>query len=366
MAWSSLSEIFSNCSLPGMQLLSTSGSLSLAQTTSRLAASWTCPFIVIAIGLLRHFWRPDIKRWPATGKALSARRSIALAWMASGLAPRLWAAKGVTLRKIVEGGTMPVINADGCPIYVEVEGPERAPVLMLSNSLGTTLHMWDRQVAPFTQHFRLVRYDRRGHGRSGVPKGPYTMERLGRDVLAVLDALGLKRINWCGLSMGGMVGQWLGANAPERIERLVLTNTSSYFADQRAWNDRLKLVREKGIPAFAATNGALVHQRVPRGLARRRRVVAGDVRRDAARRLHRVRRGGARHAPPRAVAEDQSAHPRHRRQARSGDAARGERVHQEPHPGRTARAARRRAYFQRRAGGSLHQCGAGIFARKGS
>jgi len=149
---------------------------------------------------------------------------------------------------------MPIVNADGCPIYVEVEGPERAPVLMLSNSLGTTLNMWDRQVAPFTQHFRLVRYDRRGHGRSGVPKGPYTMERLGRDVLAVLDALDIKRINWCGLSMGGMVGQWLGANAPERIERLVLTNTSSHFADKTAWNDRLKLVREKGIAAFAAPN----------------------------------------------------------------------------------------------------------------
>src|SRR5260370_133487 len=80
------------------------------------------------------------------------------------------------------------------------------------------------------------------------------MERLGRDVLAVLDALNLSRINWCGLSMGGMVGQWLGANAPERIERLVLTNTSSYFADKTAWNDRLKLVREKGIPAFAPAN----------------------------------------------------------------------------------------------------------------
>jgi 3-oxoadipate enol-lactonase len=80
------------------------------------------------------------------------------------------------------------------------------------------------------------------------------MERLGRDVLAVLDALDIRRINWCGLSMGGMVGQWLGANAPERIERLVLTNTSSHFADKRAWNDRLKLVREKGIAAFAAPN----------------------------------------------------------------------------------------------------------------
>jgi 3-oxoadipate enol-lactonase len=149
---------------------------------------------------------------------------------------------------------MPVIDADGCPIHVEIEGPERAPVLMLSNSLGTTLHMWDGQVAPFTQHFRLVRYDRRGHGKSGLPKGPYTMERLGRDVLAMLDRLDIAKTNWCGLSMGGMVGQWLGANAPERIERLVLCNTSSYFQDKAAWNDRLALVREKGIRAFAGPN----------------------------------------------------------------------------------------------------------------
>jgi 3-oxoadipate enol-lactonase len=149
---------------------------------------------------------------------------------------------------------MPVINADGCPIHVEVEGPQRAPVLMLCNSLGTTLHMWDGQVTPFTRHFRLVRYDRRGHGKSGCPKGPYTMERLGRDVLAILDALELERVNWCGLSMGGMVGQWLAANAPERIERLAITNTSSYFADKTAWNERLRLVREKGIAAFAGPN----------------------------------------------------------------------------------------------------------------
>jgi 3-oxoadipate enol-lactonase len=151
---------------------------------------------------------------------------------------------------------MPVIDADGCPIHVEVEGPERAPVLMLSNSLGTTLAMWDGQVQPFTRHFRLVRYDRRGHGKSGAPKGPYSMERLGRDVLAVLDGLGIKKINWCGLSMGGMVGQWLGANAPERVERMVLTNTSSYFPDKNGWNDRLKMVEEKGIEAFAAPNMA--------------------------------------------------------------------------------------------------------------
>jgi 3-oxoadipate enol-lactonase len=149
---------------------------------------------------------------------------------------------------------MPVIQANGCPIHVEIEGPENAPWLVLSNSLGTTLHMWDGQVAPFTQHFRLVRFDRRGHGKSGVPKGPYTMELLGRDVLAIMDGLGIRKSNWCGLSMGGMEGMWLGANAPERFERLVLSNTSSYFPDKKGWNDRLNLVREKGVPAFAAPN----------------------------------------------------------------------------------------------------------------
>jgi 3-oxoadipate enol-lactonase len=149
---------------------------------------------------------------------------------------------------------MPLIDADGCPIHVQVEGPERAPVLMLSNSLGTTLHMWDGQVAPFTRHFRLVRYDRRGHGKSGRPPGPYTMERFGRDALAVLDWLGIDKVSWCGLSMGGMVGQWLGASAPGRIERLVLCNTSSYFPDKEPWNDRLRLVREKGIAAFTGLN----------------------------------------------------------------------------------------------------------------
>jgi 3-oxoadipate enol-lactonase len=149
---------------------------------------------------------------------------------------------------------MPVIEANGCPIYVQVEGPEGAPVLILSNSLGTTLHMWDGQVAPFTKHFRLVRFDRRGHGKSGLPNGPYSMEILGRDVLAIMDALGITKANWCGLSMGGMEGMWLGANAPERFERLVLSNTSSFFPDKKGWNDRLALVRDKGVPTFAAPN----------------------------------------------------------------------------------------------------------------
>lgn len=147
---------------------------------------------------------------------------------------------------------MPDINADGATIHVEVEGPERAPVLMLSNSLGTDLQMWDEQVAPFTRHFRLVRYDRRGHGRSSVPKGPYTMDQLGRDVLAILDGLRIERINWCGLSMGGMVGQWLGAHAPNRIDKLILSNTACYYPDKTIWAERAKFARANGMARVAA------------------------------------------------------------------------------------------------------------------
>src|SRR3984885_9092221 len=136
--------------------------------------------------------------------------------------------------------SMPDIKTDdGCIIHTEVEGPDSAPVLMLSNSLGTNLHMWDQQVAPFTRHFRLVRYDRRGHGKSSVPKGPYTMERLGRDVLAVLDGLGIQKINCGGFLVGGVGGMWLGANAPDRIDKLILSNTSAYFADKALWDGRL-------------------------------------------------------------------------------------------------------------------------------
>jgi 3-oxoadipate enol-lactonase len=149
---------------------------------------------------------------------------------------------------------MPVIDADGCPIHVELDGPAQAPVLMLSNSLGTTLAMWDEQAKPLMHHFRLLRFDRRGHGGSGVPPGPYTMQRLGRDVLAILDALGLDAVHWCGLSMGGMEGVWLAANAPARLTRMVLANTATFFPDKAAWNDRLRMVQEKGVAAFAAPN----------------------------------------------------------------------------------------------------------------
>jgi 3-oxoadipate enol-lactonase len=149
---------------------------------------------------------------------------------------------------------MPVIKSDGCPLNVEVAGPDDAPALMLCNSLGTDLRMWDPQVGPFGEHFRVVRYDRRGHGKSGAPKGPYTMDMLGRDALAIMDGLGLAKVSWCGLSMGGMVGQWVGANAPDRIERLVLANTNCYYPIKDPWNDRIKLVSEKGLGAIVGMN----------------------------------------------------------------------------------------------------------------
>jgi len=148
---------------------------------------------------------------------------------------------------------MPVIKShDGTPIDVEVTGPETAPVLMLSSSLGTTKHMWDPQMNAFAANYRVVRYDRRGHGNSGVPTGPYTMEMLARDAIAVMDGLGLKTVNWLGLSMGGMEGMWLGANAPDRIEKLILSNTSTYYADKTPWNTRIEAVSKGGSVAAIA------------------------------------------------------------------------------------------------------------------
>lgn len=147
---------------------------------------------------------------------------------------------------------MPVIQANGCPIDVEVSGPDNAPVLMLSSSLGTTKHMWDPQMAAFTKDHRVVRYDRRGHGRSGITEGPYSMEMLARDAIAIMDALKLDKVNWLGLSMGGMEGMWLGANAGNRINKLILSNTTAYYPDKTMWHTRMDAVSKAGSVAAIA------------------------------------------------------------------------------------------------------------------
>src|SRR3954452_13252064 len=155
-----------------------------------------------------------------------------------------------------EEQVMPMIDADGCLLHVSVEGRDGGPTLMLSNSLGCTLQMWEPQMKALTQVFRVIRYDRRGHGKSGVapgPRGPYSMERFGRDVLAILDDLNIDKVHWCGLSMGGMVGQWLGANAPERFGKIILANPACYYADPTNWLNRIKAVKEGAIPAVPDT-----------------------------------------------------------------------------------------------------------------
>jgi 3-oxoadipate enol-lactonase len=135
-------------------------------------------------------------------------------------------------------------------LHHQIDGPEGAPVLVLSNSLGTTLEMWRDQAPALGKRFRLVRYDHRGHGGSPVPPGPYTLDDLGRDVLALLDSLGAERFSFCGLSVGGMVGMWLASDAPERVERLALCCTAPRF-DSDTYDARARKVRAEGVGPIA-------------------------------------------------------------------------------------------------------------------
>ncbi len=132
------------------------------------------------------------------------------------------------------------VTGDGCRLAYQLDGPAERPVLMLSNSIATNLHMWDGEVTAFAARFRLLRYDTRGHGASEAPAGAYSLDRLGRDVVELLDHLGIDRVHFCGLSLGGFVGQWLGIYAPERIDRLVLSNTSPYLGPPQPWDELIR------------------------------------------------------------------------------------------------------------------------------
>jgi 3-oxoadipate enol-lactonase len=130
-----------------------------------------------------------------------------------------------------------------------VTGPEDAPVLVLSNSLGTTLDMWEPQLA-LADAFRLVRYDTRGHGGSPAPDGDYELADLGGDVIELLDHLGVEQAHFAGISLGGMVGMWLGTYARDRVDRLVLISTSSRLGPPEGWRDRARTVRAQGTGAI--------------------------------------------------------------------------------------------------------------------
>lgn len=144
-----------------------------------------------------------------------------------------------------------ILTSDGYRIAWQSDGPFGAPPLILSNSLGSNMEIWVHQFPALSQQFRVVRYDHRGHGLSAVPAGEASLDRLGLDVVELLNALEIERAHFCGVSLGGMVGQWLGVNAPDRMDRMVLSCTSSYLGPPSAWQQRIDAVLGHGMKAIA-------------------------------------------------------------------------------------------------------------------
>jgi 3-oxoadipate enol-lactonase len=166
-------------------------------------------------------------------------------------------------------------------VHYVVEGRSDGPTVVLAGSLGSTLEMWDPQVARLGEHFRVVRYDHRGHGKSPVPPGPYEVADLAGDVLEMLDSLEIPRVSFVGLSLGGMVGLWLGAHAPERLDRLAVLCTSAQLGPASNWTTRAATVRAEGTAAVAdavverwfTPSYAAAH---PDVVARMRAMIAGN------------------------------------------------------------------------------------------
>jgi 3-oxoadipate enol-lactonase len=148
---------------------------------------------------------------------------------------------------------MPIAEAAEALLHYELSGNEQGEVLVLVNSLGSNLHMWDNVAHYLERSFRVVRFDTRGHGGSSVPLGPYSIEQLGREVLFLLDILGMDRVNVCGLSLGGMVAMWLGIHAPGRVLRLVMANTGARIGTPEMWEQRIATVQRSGMEELPET-----------------------------------------------------------------------------------------------------------------
>jgi 3-oxoadipate enol-lactonase len=146
---------------------------------------------------------------------------------------------------------MPRIEVNGARLFYTLSGKADAPVLMMSNSLGTTLEMWQPQLAALESRFHLLRYDMRGHGKSDVREAACSIGTLGQDVLSLLDELQIGKVHFCGLSIGCVIGQWLGANAPERLKSLVLCNTAARIGTLESWNHRIAAVEQGGVASIA-------------------------------------------------------------------------------------------------------------------
>ncbi len=142
---------------------------------------------------------------------------------------------------------MTLVLIDRLSVHYEFSGSEDLPVLVFSNSLGADLGMWSQQAEALEGHVRVLRYDTRGHGRSGMGTVPFSIADLAQDVLRLLDLLEIERASFCGISMGGMIGQWLGVHAPERLHRLVLSNTAAKIGTAESWDARIATVEREGL-----------------------------------------------------------------------------------------------------------------------
>jgi 3-oxoadipate enol-lactonase len=143
--------------------------------------------------------------------------------------------------------TRAITTDDGVRLHARADGDPAAPLLLLLNSLGTDLSMWDPQVDLWAATHRVVRFDQRGHGRSDVPPPPYTVERFGRDALTVLDTYGSSQADVCGLSLGGLVALWLAGRAPKRVRRAVFAATAARVGTADGWRERAATVRAEGM-----------------------------------------------------------------------------------------------------------------------
>lgn len=146
---------------------------------------------------------------------------------------------------------MPDLENGEARLHYEVSGRDTGELLLLSNSLASSLHMWNKVLPAFNDRFAVLRYDTRGHGESSVPPGPCSIEQLGQDVLLLLDHLAIERVNFCGLSLGGMIGMWLGIHAPERVSRLVLANTAARIGTAEMWEQRIATAHASGMASLA-------------------------------------------------------------------------------------------------------------------
>jgi 3-oxoadipate enol-lactonase len=165
-----------------------------------------------------------------------------------------------------------MINAGGLRVHYESTGDRKRPVVVLSHALGTDLRLWDGQVDPLARFFRVVRYDIRGHGRSEVTPGPYSIGLLGRDLIALLDALDINAAHIAGVSLGGFIAQWVAANAPDRVGRIVLANTAPRVGTAAGWDSRIAIIRGQGIEGIV--DGSISRWFTPEFIAREPATIA--------------------------------------------------------------------------------------------